>query len=152
MTLRKLLLSSGPIAVGHLQLGLQWQYDLLRSSRGSQTPAHSATSRADRNVQHLFSESILAKCEPRKEVACISEISPLAVSPGIMLAKVNPSLLGSAGTKEGSVSDLEGHGEQSCLEDPDQSVGKILSSTFVSVPSLLWDSFDLRQHQDSVDG
>ncbi|XP_036066420.1 uncharacterized protein LOC112157760 isoform X3 [Oryzias melastigma] len=33
MTLRKLLISSGPVPVEQLQLALQWQYDLLRSSR-----------------------------------------------------------------------------------------------------------------------
>ncbi|KAK5880532.1 hypothetical protein CesoFtcFv8_023550 [Champsocephalus esox] len=32
MTLRKLLMSSGPVAVGPLQRALQWQYELLRNS------------------------------------------------------------------------------------------------------------------------
>ncbi|KAM8831962.1 uncharacterized protein AB9W97_003308 [Spinachia spinachia] len=37
LTVRKLLMTSGPVAVGHLQLALQWQYELLR--RASVDPA-----------------------------------------------------------------------------------------------------------------
>ncbi|XP_029318578.1 uncharacterized protein LOC115028846 isoform X2 [Cottoperca gobio] len=43
MTLRKLLMSSGPVAVGHLQLALQWQYELLRSSHVNHSPADGTT-------------------------------------------------------------------------------------------------------------
>nr|XP_040015806.1 uncharacterized protein LOC120807635 isoform X2 [Gasterosteus aculeatus aculeatus] len=44
LTLRKLLMTSGPVAVGHLQLALQWQYELLRrGSVGSSSSADGAT-------------------------------------------------------------------------------------------------------------
>uniref|UniRef100_UPI0037E8D985 uncharacterized protein n=1 Tax=Semicossyphus pulcher TaxID=241346 RepID=UPI0037E8D985 len=62
MTVRKLLLSSGPVAVGHLQLALQWQYELLRSGHVNQS-CDGATNRASQDVEAV------TKCESVKEAA-----------------------------------------------------------------------------------
>ncbi|XP_054473984.1 uncharacterized protein LOC129106788 [Anoplopoma fimbria] len=51
MALRKLLMSSGPVAVGQLQLALQWQYELLRSSCVDPSSADGATNGAAEDVQ-----------------------------------------------------------------------------------------------------
>ncbi|KAK5853357.1 hypothetical protein PBY51_007149 [Eleginops maclovinus] len=53
MTLRKLLMSSGPVAVGQLQRALQWQYELLRSSHVYLPPADGASNRTTEEVQDL---------------------------------------------------------------------------------------------------
>ncbi|XP_069017670.1 uncharacterized protein [Embiotoca jacksoni] len=43
LTLRRLLVSSGPVVVEQLQLALQWQYELLRSSCGGPSSANTTT-------------------------------------------------------------------------------------------------------------
>lgn len=59
------------MSVSHLQLALQWQYELLRSSHVNQTSAHQTAI----GVQDSPSESNL-KCECSKEAAHVSETSP----------------------------------------------------------------------------
>lgn len=51
ITLRKLLMSSEPVAVGYLQRALQWQYELLRSNSASTSCAAIGTGHADYVIQ-----------------------------------------------------------------------------------------------------
>ncbi|XP_019947721.2 uncharacterized protein [Paralichthys olivaceus] len=74
MILRNLLISSGPVNVGHLQLALQWQYELLRSSHVNH--ADSARNRTTIDFQDSLLKSNLTKCESGKETA-----HPLGTSP-----------------------------------------------------------------------
>ncbi|KAM8826865.1 uncharacterized protein ACB058_020002 isoform 2-T2 [Synchiropus picturatus] len=53
ITLRKLLLSPGPVTVGHMQLALKWQYELLRSQ--------SSPKRADSSFSDLGGQSVSSK-------------------------------------------------------------------------------------------
>ncbi|XP_068199253.1 uncharacterized protein [Antennarius striatus] len=62
VTLRKLLMSSGPVAVGHLQLALQWQFEWLRSSRVDRSSAVSAT---DDSKRELISGTVSAEGKPQ---------------------------------------------------------------------------------------
>lgn len=87
-------MSSGPVAVGHLQLALQWQYELLRSSNVSQTSGNGAADRTAKGVQDSPSESNL-KCERSKEEACVPETSPSTVVSGMMSANGKPPSLSS---------------------------------------------------------
>ncbi|KAI3364123.1 hypothetical protein L3Q82_010801, partial [Scortum barcoo] len=88
MTLRKLLISSGPVAVGHLQLALQWQYELLLSSHVNNFSADSATNVA-KDVQAL------THCESVKEAAHLLKTSPSAVVSGFVSAEGKPPSLSS---------------------------------------------------------
>ncbi|KAM3603108.1 uncharacterized protein V6R79_016695 [Siganus canaliculatus] len=74
MTLRKLLISSGPVAVGHLQQALQWQYELLRSIPGNHSSVNCAKNGASEDLTHP------AICESAKEADNILETSPIVVS------------------------------------------------------------------------
>ncbi|XP_010769041.1 uncharacterized protein, partial [Notothenia coriiceps] len=53
MTLRKLLMSSGPVAVRPLQRALQWQYELLRNSQFAPPPDDGASNRTAKEGQDL---------------------------------------------------------------------------------------------------
>ncbi|XP_067428064.1 uncharacterized protein [Thunnus thynnus] len=90
MTLRKLLISSGPVAVGHLQLALQWQYELLRSSH-----VDSGTNRAAKDDKDSHSECSLTKCETAKEVAHLLGASPSTAVSGMVSAEGKPPSLSS---------------------------------------------------------
>ncbi|XP_035003999.2 uncharacterized protein LOC118101986 [Hippoglossus stenolepis] len=93
MTLRNLLTSSGPVNVGHLQLALQWQYELLRSSHLNQFHAHSATNGTTKEFQNSLLESKLTKCERGKGTEQLLGTSPLAeVSEMVSAACKSPSL------------------------------------------------------------
>ncbi|XP_073349468.1 uncharacterized protein [Pagrus major] len=80
MTLRKLLISSGPVAVAHLQLALQWQYELLRSSHVNHSSAEGATNRTDKGVSKEASH--LLKTSPSAAVSGMvsTEGKPLSLS------------------------------------------------------------------------
>lgn len=88
MTLRKLLISSGPVAVGHLQLALQWQYELLRSSRVNHSSADSGTNVA-MDVQAP------THCESVKEAAHLLKTSPSAAASGFVAVEGKPPSLSS---------------------------------------------------------
>ncbi|XP_034434797.1 uncharacterized protein LOC117757617 isoform X1 [Hippoglossus hippoglossus] len=93
MTLRNLLTSSGPVNVGHLQLALQWQYELLRSSHLNQFHAHSATNGTTKEFRNSLLESKLTKCEQGKGTEQLLGTSPLAeVSEMVSAACKSPSL------------------------------------------------------------
>lgn len=77
MTLRKLLISSGPVAVCHLQLALQWQYELLRSSHVTRSSADSATNGTAKDVPDV------TKCDSGKEAAHLLGASPSAAVSGM---------------------------------------------------------------------
>ncbi|KAK2856609.1 hypothetical protein Q5P01_005344 [Channa striata] len=87
MTLRKLLISSGPVAIGHLQLALQWQYELLRNSHVNQMSAHSDTNSTPKEVQDSCFES------PKSEHG--KKTSPFSVAPGNISAEGKPPSLNS---------------------------------------------------------
>ncbi|XP_049446591.1 uncharacterized protein LOC125897350 [Epinephelus fuscoguttatus] len=90
MTLRKLLMSSRPVAVSDLQLALQWQYDLLRSSRVNKSSADGTTDRTKRkDVQDL------TKCESSKEAVHLLRTPPLTTASGMVSAEGKPSSLSS---------------------------------------------------------
>ncbi|CAB1414297.1 unnamed protein product [Pleuronectes platessa] len=221
MTLRSLLTSSGPVNVGHLQLALQWQYELLRSSHVNQFHAHSATNGTTKELEDSLLESNLTKCERGKETEHLLGKSPLAEvckmvsaackSPSrssfvftdfnlkikMKLSAAHPSDLEKSDTviithspttqktdhctngthcnsspvqptktkASGPRSrDWIQHSQRS-LDDPGLSpIRNVLSSTITDkrdeststtegIPSLLWDSYDLQDHnQDTVDG
>ncbi|XP_018555248.1 puratrophin-1 [Lates calcarifer] len=95
MTLRKLLISSGPVAVGHLQQALQWQYELLWGRQLNQSSADSATNRTAKDVQDRPSESELSKCESGKEAASPLGTSPSTAVSGMVSAEGKPPSLSS---------------------------------------------------------
>ncbi|XP_039982148.1 uncharacterized protein LOC120789485 [Xiphias gladius] len=95
MTLRKLLISPGPVDVGHLQLALQWQYELLRSSHVTPSSADSATYRTAKDVQDSPSQSNLTKCESGKRAAHLLGTSPLTAVSGTVSAEGKPPSLSS---------------------------------------------------------
>ncbi|XP_068565129.1 uncharacterized protein si:ch211-241j12.3 [Cebidichthys violaceus] len=86
LTLRKLLMSSRPVAVGHLQLALQWQYELLRSGRVNQSSADGATNGATTDVQDV------GGCEGGTEAARLLATSATAVSAAAAAEGKPPSL------------------------------------------------------------
>ncbi|XP_041660757.1 uncharacterized protein LOC121521087 [Cheilinus undulatus] len=73
LTLRKLLVSSGPVSVAQLQQALQWQYELLRSGHVHPSSADGTTNRKNQDV------SDLNNCEGVTEAALLAA-SPAAVS------------------------------------------------------------------------
>ncbi|XP_070844132.1 uncharacterized protein [Chaetodon trifascialis] len=87
MTLRKLLISSGPVAVSHLQLALQWQYEFLRQSHVKHSCSDGPTNRTAKDVQDLV------KCESGPEAAHLLGTSPSTAVPGVVSAEgKHPSL------------------------------------------------------------
>ncbi|XP_028996523.1 uncharacterized protein LOC114849351 [Betta splendens] len=62
--LRKLLISSGPVSLGHLQLALHWQYELLQSCHVTQTSANSAAVHAPDRPSELSLRSEAAPSSP----------------------------------------------------------------------------------------
>ncbi|XP_023144520.2 uncharacterized protein LOC111580836 [Amphiprion ocellaris] len=118
MTLRKLLISSGPVAVRNLQLALQWQYDLLRSSHSSPSPADSAANRTTQDDKHSPSESNLTKCEGGKEALHLLETSPSIAVPAMVSAEGKPPSLSSfdSGFDGAGSSQLEAWGGREGLE------------------------------------
>ncbi|CAJ1077516.1 uncharacterized protein LOC117823778 [Xyrichtys novacula] len=88
-TLRKLLLSSGPVSVGHLQLALQWQYELLRSNHVDPFPADGSTNRTAQEVPDM------SKCESVKGAADLLTASSPAAVPGLVSAEGKPASLSS---------------------------------------------------------
>ncbi|KAM7367522.1 hypothetical protein PAMP_013813 [Pampus punctatissimus] len=90
MTLRKLVTSSGPVAVGHLQLALRWQYELLRSSR-----VDSVANRAAKDDKDSPSESNLTKCDAAKEAVHFLGTSPSTAVSGMVSAEGKPPSLSS---------------------------------------------------------
>lgn len=89
MTLKKLLMSSGPVAIGHLQRALQWQYELLRNSHVNHSSANSAANGTAEDVQDL------SKYERGTEAAHLLGSSPSTAVSGTVPAKGKPPSLGS---------------------------------------------------------
>nr|XP_046228181.1 uncharacterized protein LOC124050094 [Scatophagus argus] len=112
MTLRKLLTSSGPVAVGHLQLALQWQYELLRSSYVNQSSADSAANRASKDVKDF------TKCESGKEATHLCRTSASTAAAGMVSAEGKPPSLSSfdSGFDGAGSSQLEASGGREGVE------------------------------------
>ncbi|XP_034554898.1 uncharacterized protein LOC117823778 [Notolabrus celidotus] len=89
LTLRKLLLSSDPVSVAHLQLALQWQYELLRSNHVDPSSADGATNGSAQDVPDL------RRCESVKGAAVLLTASPPAAVPGSVSAEGKPASLSS---------------------------------------------------------
>ncbi|XP_034755783.1 uncharacterized protein LOC117961323 [Etheostoma cragini] len=113
MTLRKLLISSGPVAVGPLQLALQWQYEFLRSSHANSS-ADSATNGTVEDVQDLNT------CEGAKEAAHLLGKSPSTAVPRMVSSEGKPPSLSSfdSGFDGAGGSQLETCGGREGLEGP----------------------------------
>lgn len=79
MTLRKLLMSSGPVAVGPLQRALQWQYELLRNSPFAPPPDDGASNRTAREGQALTNGVKEQKAAPQT-VSASAEGKPPSLS------------------------------------------------------------------------
>ncbi|XP_078130224.1 uncharacterized protein LOC144533037 isoform X3 [Sander vitreus] len=114
MTLRKLLISSGPVSVGHLQLALQWQYELLRSSHVNHSSTDSSTNGTAKDVQDL------TKCESAKEAAHLLGTSPSTAVTRMVSAEGKPSSLSSfdSGFDGAGGSQLEAWGGREGAEGP----------------------------------
>ncbi|KAL7388120.1 hypothetical protein ABVT39_007529 [Epinephelus coioides] len=113
VTLRKLLMSSRPVAVSDLQLALQWQYDLLRSSRVNKSSADGTTDRTKRkDVQDL------TKCESSKEAVHLLRTPPSTTTSGMVSAEGKPSSLSSfdSGFDGAGSSQLEASGGREGVE------------------------------------
>ncbi len=112
MTLRKLLMSSGPLTLRPLQLALQWQYELLRSSQVKVCCAHSAANTTDQDVEEV------TKCESSKKVADRFETSPTAAVCGMVSAECKPPSLSSfdSGFDGAGSSQLEAVGQREAVE------------------------------------
>lgn len=95
MAVRKLVTSSGPVAVGQLQMALQWQYELLQSRHLSLSSADTATDGSDRDVQHCPSDSSLFKSGGGNEGLHPLGTSPLTAVSGIVSAEGKPPSLSS---------------------------------------------------------
>ncbi|XP_047184590.1 uncharacterized protein LOC118283677 isoform X2 [Scophthalmus maximus] len=82
MTLRNLVMSSGPVAVGHLQQALQWQYELLRGSNVNNSCADSVADRTVKDIHDGTTECNLIKREVSPSTAGIvsAEGKPPALS------------------------------------------------------------------------
>ncbi|XP_041831227.1 uncharacterized protein LOC121633367 isoform X1 [Melanotaenia boesemani] len=90
LTLRKLLISSGPVSFEQLQLALQWQYELLCNNHLT----HSSEGAADEQTNDASlgpSEPNVTKCE----AAHLPGTSPLPVTPGMVLPEYKPPSLSS---------------------------------------------------------
>lgn len=83
LALRKLLISSGPVAVDHLQQALQWQYELLRSSSSVKS-----------NTDEELKED-LPKCESVKKDSHLLTTPPSTAVCGLMSAEGKPASLSS---------------------------------------------------------
>lgn len=112
MILRKLLISSGPVAVGHLQLALQWQYEMLRSSHVNHSSADSAANGTAKDVQDL------TQCESGKEAAHLLRTSPSTAVSGLVSAEGKPPSLSSfdSGFDGAGSSQLEAWGGREAVE------------------------------------
>ncbi|XP_028295953.1 uncharacterized protein LOC114457963 isoform X5 [Gouania willdenowi] len=155
MTLRKLLISSGPVVVGHLQLALQWQYELLMDT-------HAGRSVID--IQTKASGSSLSKVEGIEEESHPIRHSPMNAGPELASAEVKPPSVSSrqdaySGREGGkgldslrpalnqhqvqeqiiSVSDSEHHGEECDLG----SVGNSSRASLQIRPEVKPDSVNL---------
>ncbi|XP_042339336.1 uncharacterized protein LOC121940690, partial [Plectropomus leopardus] len=110
-TLRKLLMSSGPVAVSDLQMALQWQYELLRSSHVDNS-SDGATERTAKDVEEL------AKCENGKEAARLLGASHSAAVSRTVAAEDKPPSLSSfdSGFDGAGSSQLEACGGREGLE------------------------------------
>lgn len=146
-------MSSGPVAVGHLQLALQWQYELLRSGRVNHSSAGGATNGATKGVQHV------GKCESGTEEARLLVTSATAVSAAAAedkppsLSSFDSGFDGAAssqpeawGGREGAVSQPEIHkGITASVSDCEDggSVGSSSGASVQIVPKVTVDSLNL---------
>ncbi|AWO97741.1 Hypothetical protein SMAX5B_021428 [Scophthalmus maximus] len=118
MALRKLLISSGPVDLGHLQMALQWQYELLRSSHVNQSRADSAPNRTAKDFKDNPSESKLIKSESGKEATNLPGTRSLTAVTGVVLAAGKPPSFSSfdSGFHGAGSSQLEAWGEREGVE------------------------------------
>ncbi|XP_059212986.1 uncharacterized protein LOC131991549 [Centropristis striata] len=148
MTLRKVLISSGPVAVSHLQLALQWQYELLRSSQLNHSSADSSTSRTLGDVEDLTT------CESGKKAAHLLEGSPSTEVSGMVSAEGKPPSLSSfdSGFDGAGSSRLEAGGGREGVDGPCRSAGtKDSVRPAMSHPQIIpsvCDPEDLREEFD----
>ncbi|XP_071334457.1 uncharacterized protein [Trachinotus anak] len=124
MTLRKLVTSSGPVAVAQLQQALQWQYELLRSRHVSQS-CDTATDRPAQDVQDGPPESSLIQCESGNEAVRPLEASPSTAVSGLVSAEGKPPSLSSfdSGFDGAGSSQLEAWGGREGAEGLSRSAG-----------------------------
>ena len=97
-------MSSGPVAIGHLQRALQWQYELLRGSHVNHSSANSAANGTAEDVQDL------SKCERGTEAAHLLGSCPSTAVSGTVPAEGKPPSLTSCD------SGFNGAGSHSHLE------------------------------------
>ncbi|XP_045915964.1 uncharacterized protein LOC123977384 [Micropterus dolomieu] len=152
MTLRKLLISSGPVAVGHLQLALKWQYELLWSSRVNHSPADGATNQTAKDIQDL------PKCESGKEAAHLLRTSPSTSVSGIISAEGKPPSLSSfdSGFDGAGSSQLEACGGKEAAEGLSRLAGTSDSVRLdLNQPQIHKDNFssvsDCEDHREDFD-
>lgn len=141
-------MSSGPVAVGHLQLALQWQYELLRSSHVKPSPDDSATNGTVKDVQDF------TKCDGGKELGS----SPPAAASGLVSAEGKPPSLSSfdSGFDGAGTSQLEAWGGREGVEGLSRlgrtgdSVRAVLSQPQIHKENLysVSDSEDLKEQFD----
>lgn len=145
-------MSSGPVAVGHLQLALQWQYDLLRSSHVNHSSVDSATYRAAKDVKDL------TKCESGKEAAHLLRTSPSTAVSGLVSAEGKPPSLSSfdSGFEGAGSSQLEACGGRegveglSRLTETRPSVRPVLSQPQIQQDNIASVS-DSEDHREEFD-
>ncbi|KAM9314899.1 LOW QUALITY PROTEIN: uncharacterized protein KZ484_024613 [Pholidichthys leucotaenia] len=95
LTLRKLLISSGPVAVGHLKLALQWQYELFQSGHIKKCSADGSTPITSKDVGLGLSEFNLSKCENDRTPAHLLGTPSTSTVSGMLLVEGNPPFLNS---------------------------------------------------------
>lgn len=139
VTLRKLLISLGPVAVSDLQLALQWQYELLRCSHVNHSSVY--------NVTNGVGKQDLAKCGSGKEAAHLLRTFPSSTISRLVSTEDKPPSLSSfdSGFDGAGNSQLEAGGGKegveglSRLTEYRDSVRSILSQPQVvkdNVPSV----------------
>ncbi|XP_033932068.1 uncharacterized protein [Pseudochaenichthys georgianus] len=162
MTLRKLLMSSGPVAVGLLQRALQWQYELLRNSPFAPPRDDGASNRTAREGQDLTNGVKEQKAAPQT-VSASAEGKPPSLSSfdsgfdgagGCQLDAWGgregvESLCTSAGIRD-SVSPPQIHEENiSSVSDPEDlreqfgSLGNSSRASILITPKVIVDSLNL---------
>lgn len=145
-------MSSGPVAVSHLQLALQWQYDLLRSSHVNHSSVDSATYGAAKDIKGL------TKCESGKEVAHLLRTSPSTAVSGLVSAEGKPPSLSSfdSGFEGAGSSQLEACGGRegveglSRLTETRPSVRPVLSQPQIQQDNIASVS-DSEDHREEFD-
>ncbi|XP_061563446.1 uncharacterized protein LOC133418651 isoform X2 [Cololabis saira] len=154
-TLRKLLISSGPVSVRELQLALQWQAELLRSRRVEQTWSPAADQTA-RDSPHSPPDT--TKADRRRDAE-----PPVAAAPSLLgsgrLSECKPSSVSSldSGFDGAGSGQLETSGARELVDLPAVSGSRDSTGSPLSQPhthdetlSSIWDCEDQREGFGSV--